>query len=108
MAEKFYGENCPVGKVQIQFVGVSPVLRVSDYTWKPCNDAFLEIFVDGQRYRIDVGDFEASSRKVGSCMRRGLHINGPFDMRVDKHSVNAMDIYTEERPFSERRRPPFF
>jgi hypothetical protein len=86
--ESHYGKDCPVGMVQVEFVGCSPKDRHSDYGWKPCKSTFLEVYVDGQRFRIGVGDYEAAGGT-----RRGLHIVGPFDMQVDKHSVNAVDIY---------------
>lgn len=80
----YYGESCPVGMVQVEFVGCSPKERWGDYGWKPVKHAFLEVYVDGQRFRIDVGDFNG---------RRGIHVNFPSDATVDQHSVNALDIY---------------
>lgn len=91
-AEKYeptpFGKDCPVGMVQIEFVGVDPKLKYSPYGWKPSPSAFLEVYVDGQRYRIDVGNFDSFNG-----IRRGLHICGPIDMVVDKHSLNAVDVY---------------
>lgn len=80
----YYGNDCPVGMVQVEFVGCSPTARVSDYGWKPVKSAFLEVWVDGKRFRIDVGDFNG---------RRGIHVSFPFACAVDQHSVNALDIY---------------
>lgn len=51
-----YGKDCPKGKVQVEFVGVDPGLRYSPYGWKPSDHAFIELWVDGQRFRIDAGD----------------------------------------------------
>lgn len=87
--EPHYGKDCPQGMVQIEFVGCDPKARINEYGYKPVESAFLEIFVDGERYRVDVGTFCGPD----GVSRRGLHINGPFQMQVDKHSVNAADVY---------------
>jgi hypothetical protein len=86
--DHFYGKDCPVGMVQVEFVGVLPTLRYSDYGWKPSESAFLELWVDGQRFRVDVGNVLQSDGSV----RRGLHIVGPFNLEVSHHSVNALDV----------------
>lgn len=86
---RFDGHNCPQGMVQIEFVGCDPKLRFSEYGYTPVESAFLEVYVDGLRYRIDVGTF----RSTDGGYRRGLHIVGPSDMLVDKHSINAVDVY---------------
>lgn len=88
-ADRHYGKDCPEGMVQIEFVGVSPSLKYSAYGYKPSPSAFLEVYVDGNRWRIDVGNV---TRADGS-VERGLHIIGPFDMVVDRHSVNAADLF---------------
>ena len=84
-----FGENCPKGMVQVEFVGVSPALRRGDYGWNPSESAFIEVWVDGFRYRIDVGNVTRSD----GTKERGLHICGPIDMTVDRHSLNAVDIF---------------
>lgn len=84
----FFGKDCPVGKVQVEFVGCSPVYRISDYSWKPVDSAFLEIYVDGDRYRIDVGEVWS---KVG--MVRGLHIIGPMSMVIERTACNSCSIF---------------
>ncbi len=92
-SERYYGEDCPQGKVQIEFVGVDPKLRYSEYGWKPSDYAFIEVWVDGQRFRIDVGTFESSKGP-----RRGLHIvTCGGDLVVDKHSINAVDVFLQKR-----------
>lgn len=88
-----YGENCPVGMVQVEFVGCSPQLRRGEYGWKPTESAFLELWVDGERFRIDVGNVIG---KHGES-RRGLNIIGPLRMVVDHHSVNAVNLAIPER-----------
>jgi len=90
MAER---ERCPKGKVQVNFVGCDPATRQGEYGWKPCDSTFLEIAIDGETWRIDVGNYE--SARGGE--RRGLHIIGPMNMEVDKHSVNALDIFIKPR-----------
>ena len=90
--QTYYGKDCPVDMVQVEFVGVDPHLRYSDYGWKPCRSAFLEVYVDGKRFRINIGTWEAAD----GTWRRGLNINCSIDVLVDKHSVNAIDIYFGE------------
>lgn len=95
--ENHYGHNCPVGMVQVEFVGCSPQSRYCDYGWKPCKSTFIEVYVDGKRYRIDVGTIR--DRSGGD--RRGLHIIGPIDLKVDKHSINAVDVFHEPLPLTK-------
>ena len=89
--EEYFGRDCPEGMVQVEFVGVDPALKHSEYGWKPSQYAFLEIYVDGKRFRIDVGNWEG----LDGTQRRGLHIVGPMHMQIHHHSVNAVDIYLE-------------
>lgn len=84
----FYGKDCPKGMVQVEFVGCDPKEKTSDYGWKPTKSAFLEIYIDGQRFRIEVGDYHD-----GHAERRGLYIVGPVDMGCEKHSCNAASIF---------------
>jgi hypothetical protein len=93
MAETYYGKDCPQGMVQIEFVGVAPALRCNEYGYKPSDSAFLEVYVDGHRFRIDVGNVQRGD----GTTRRGLHICGPIDMDVDKHSVNACDVLIPQK-----------
>lgn len=92
--ERYFGKNCPVGMVQVEFVGCNPSERYSDYGWKPAESAFLELWVDGHRYRVELGSFPDSHGNV----RRGLHIVGDLHMAVDHHSMNAVDVFLQERP----------
>jgi len=85
-----YGKDCPKGMVQVEFVGCSPAMRHSDYGWKPVESAFIEVYIDGNRYRIDIGTDHKG--------RRGLSINGPMDMVADKHSVNAVFVGQGKKP----------
>lgn len=85
-----FGSACPKGMVQVEFVGCDPKIKRGEYGWKPCESTFLEVYLDGERFRIDVGNFQGPD----GSWRRGLHICGPFDMKVDKHSVNALDVYS--------------
>ena len=86
-----YGKDCPKGKVQIEFVGCAPALKQSDYSWLPTDSAFVEIYVDGDRYRIQVGNFHD-----GHAERRGLHIVGPLTLLCEKTSLNACSIWKGE------------
>lgn len=85
----FYGENCPKGMVQVEFVGCSPNQRYSDYGWKPVEHATIDIYIDGKRFYIEVGDFHD-----GRGQRRGLHIIGPVNMCVEHTSMNAASIFS--------------
>jgi hypothetical protein len=85
---RYYGKDCPVGMVQVEFVG-SASERYSEYGWKPAALAFLDLWVDGKRFRVDVGTF----RDASGNERRGLHIVGDMGMAVDHHSINAVDIF---------------
>lgn len=85
-----YGKDCPAGMVQVAFLGANPKLQFSPYSWKPEHHVFIELSIDGETWRVDIGDYEAST---AGGIRRGLHINGPFDLQVDKHSVNAVDLF---------------
>jgi hypothetical protein len=87
------GADCPVGKVQVEFVGVSPSERMTEYGYYPVDRAFIEVYVDGVRYRIDVGDFHD-----GVAQRCGLHIYGPFDMGCEKTSINACSVFKPSAP----------
>lgn len=99
--ETYYGKDCPKGKVQVEFVGCDPKERYSNYGWKPVDSAFLEVYVDGQRYRIDVGSFQSSR----GAWRRGLHVCGPLDFVIDKHSCNAFDVFHEESQEKSSEQP---
>jgi len=87
----YFGKDCPVGKVQIEFVGCSPSEKYSEYGWRPVDGAFLEVYVDGERFRIQVGNF-----CDGRNDRRGLQIIGPMDMKCEKTSVNACSVWREK------------
>lgn len=96
-----YGKDCPKGMVQIEFVGCSPKEKRNDYGWKPTESAFLEVYVDGHRYRINVGTFHD-----GNAERRGLHIIGPMDMQIEKTSVNACSVWIESEPAPKQPSKP--
>lgn len=88
--EQYFGKNCPQGMVQIEFVGCDPKTRYSEYGYKPAPSAFIEVYVDGVRFRVDVGNIYSGdgSRKV-----RGIHINGPIDLQVEKTANNAVSVF---------------
>lgn len=85
-----YGKDCPVGMVQVEFVGVDPELRNGRYGYKPSKTAFLEIYVDGQRFRIDVGSLKLSTDDGADL--RGIHINFPLNASVRDQCMNALNI----------------
>ena len=84
----YYGKDCPKGMVQVEFVGCSPTNRRGDYGWKPEKSAFLEVYVDGQRFHIDVGTFHD-----GRAERRGLHIITGLDVKFEQTSMNACSLF---------------
>lgn len=88
MDENHYGKDCPQGMVQVEFVGCSPEDRVGNYGWKPTKSAFLEVYVDGKRFRIEVGDFHD-----GKEQRRGLHIVTAMTVGFEQTSVNACSVF---------------
>lgn len=97
MPKNYYGKDCPEGMVQVEFVGVDPALKAGNYGYRPSESAFLEIYVDGERFRIDVGN--VVSARDGT-VRRGLHVIGPLGLEVDHHSLNAFDVLA---PLKARR-----
>lgn len=88
--EQYYGKHCPQGMVQVEFVGCDPKQRFSDYGYRPTVSAFIEVYVDGQRFRIDIGDIYngSDSKKV-----RGIHINGVYDLQVERTASNAVSVF---------------
>lgn len=93
--EQHYGKNCPKGMVQVEFVGCDPKKRYSDYGYKPTESAFIEVYVDAQRFRIDIGSVYNGD---GSKKVRGIHVNGVYDLQVEKTATNAVSIFLPEDP----------
>ena len=91
MAEEHFGKNCPVGMVQVEFVGCEPTARYGEYGWKPAEHAFIEVYVDGKRFRIDVGNFHD-----GNGQRRGLHIVTDIDVQYEQTSMNAVSLFLKD------------
>lgn len=88
--ENYYGKHCPKGMVQVEFVGCDPESRYSEYGYKPSKSAFIEVYVDGQRFRIDIGDVYNGD---GTKIVRGIHINGPVNLQAEKTATNAVSIF---------------
>lgn len=89
---KYFGKDCPKGMVQVEFVGCSPKNKLGEYGWKPEKSTFLEVYVDGLRYRIDVGNFHDGIEE-----RRGLHIVGSPDMCIEKTALNACSVFLKKK-----------
>ncbi len=87
-----FGQHCPKGKVQVEFVGVKPRKPNGKYGWKPSDSAFLEIYVDGQRFRINIGDVPM----IDGTTRRGIQIFTPLNSSVRKDSVNTASVLLDE------------
>jgi len=60
----------------------TPLKTGSDSFW-------LELEIDGVPFRIDFGKQEGSDRT-------SIHVNGSARLKVDHHSINALDIYIDE------------
>lgn len=86
--QTYYGKDCPKGMVQVEFVGCSPDDRVSAYGWKPTKDATIDVWVDGKRFYIKVGDFHD-----GKAQRRGLHIVTDLCVGFEQTSLNAASVF---------------
>lgn len=88
-----YGKDCPRGKVQVEFVGCGgPENRYSNYGWMPADSAFVEIYVDGERYNVQIGSAHYDAT------RRGLHIIGPIDMAIDRTASNSATLFKQSAP----------
>jgi hypothetical protein len=94
MEEPLLRNECPVGKVQVAFVGCPPTARRSAYGWKPVDAARIEVYVDGRRFHITIGDFHD-----GVAARRGVHISTEHDLHGQQTSINAWSLWhpTDEK-----------
>lgn len=86
-----FGRNCPEGMVQVEFVGCPPEARRGNYSWIPTKHAFLELWVDGRRFRVDLG-----THHDGTAERRGLRIIGEIPLVMHQDSINAGSVYYEK------------
>ncbi len=86
----YWGKDCPKDMVQVEFVRCPPSEKIGEYGWKPVQSASLDIYVDGQRYHIQVGNYHD-----GRAERRGLHIVGPLHMQCEMTSMNACSVWVE-------------
>ena len=92
-----FGSACPQGKVMLEFVSVGEENRQvygdsgkqSPYSYYPVDSFFLEVYVDGKRFRIDVGNLREYG---GGDNSRGIHINYPMDAEIKGKSLNAHNI----------------
>ena len=87
--DTYFGKDCLKGKVQVEFVTTNSEM-CGKYGWKPADFAAIDVYIDGIRYFIKVGDFHD-----GNAQRRGIQIIGTTHMKVDKASANACSIYEE-------------
>lgn len=88
----YFGKDCPKGMVQVEFVGCSPKNKRGEYGWKPEKSAFIEVYVDGRRFRIEVG-----SLNDGLTKRRGLHIvTDKFNLKCEETAVNSVSLFFED------------
>jgi hypothetical protein len=95
---RYLGKDCPVGMVQVEFVGCSPSERCHDYGWKPVKWAFLEVYVDGKRFHITVGDLHD-----GRDQRRGVHIIADVDVGFEQTAINSASAFLKRT--AERSEP---
>lgn len=96
--EKFYGHDCPKGMVQVETVGCSPDNMRSAYGWKPEKKAFIDIYVDGKRFHIFVGEFDD-----GYGEQRGLHIIADEKVAVRETAGNSCSLWIESVPERAKR-----
>lgn len=85
----YFGIDCPIGKVQVENC-ITYSERRNENGYKPSDSAWLEIYIDGIRFRIYVGNLH-----YGKALRRGIHICGPLDMQIEKTSLNACTVWSE-------------
>ncbi len=83
----YFGKDCPQGMVQVEFV-ITHSEKAHPNGWKPSKRATVDIYIDGERFHITVGDFHD-----GRCERRGIEVCGPMDLQVKKTSINACSIF---------------
>ena len=87
-----YGKDCPPGHTQVEFVGVDPQARRGVYGWIPTpRNCFIDVYVDGQRFNIQVGNFHD-----GHGQRRGLHIIYNMSCTAERTAVNAASVFFED------------
>lgn len=88
VAARSYGRDCPKGKVQVESVSVDPKLRMGDHGWYPSETARLEIWVDGERFAIEVGSvYDRNGRIV-----RGLQIISDRRVNTQETAVNSVTV----------------
>ncbi|BDQ36358.1 hypothetical protein SYK_07180 [Pseudodesulfovibrio nedwellii] len=83
-----YGKDCPEGMVQVEFVMCDPKDKKGEYGWKPVEKTSVDIYVDGERYLVKVGDYHD-----GVAERRGLYVGGPIDMVCEKTNINTCSLF---------------
>lgn len=83
------GKLSPTG-AHLNFIGMDPKLRCGLYDYNAVDSFFLEIGVDGQRYRIDVGNI-GINMSDGKA-RRGIHISFPIFAELGELSMNALNL----------------
>jgi hypothetical protein len=85
----------------LEFVGIDPSKRRDGYSYEGVETFFLEVILDGQRYRIDVGDIGVNMSD--GKPRRGVHINYPLGAERGEYSLNALNIVNVgEEPLPSR------
>lgn len=94
MNGQYFGKDCPPGMVQVEFVGCPPELRYSNYGWKPTQCAFIDIYVDGKRFLIEIGDVSGPT----ITKQRGLHIIADDNISIYHSSINAVTLWMEPPP----------
>lgn len=82
--------GCPEGKVLVQFVGCGKVEGSSGYRWEPADTGFIEAYVDGTRFRIDLG-----ARTGAKGEYRGLRVTTDAEHKTDGQWSNSTTIWLE-------------
>lgn len=86
----------------LNFIGIDPARRNSRYAYNPVDSFFLEIGLDGQSYRLDVGNIGQNCSD--GVARRGVHLFHPLGAELGELSLNSLNIANaKEPPFSRHR-----
>jgi len=85
-------KDCKEGQVQVSFVGGHPDNKKDDYGWGPQESAFLELYVDGNHFRINLGNVISYNKDGESSTKRGLHIVTDKHMEMERTASNSCNI----------------
>ena len=88
----YFGKDCPAGMVQVEFVNCPPELRYSAYGWQPVRRATLDLYVDGQRFHLELG----TVRDLAGVPHRGLSIVTDARLTCAPTARNAVSLWLDD------------